>query len=85
MIGTEEENNEIMRMNAASMICDKIKGLKFKSVSEDFIRLCSSENRQTGVKCVVTQNKVQNSARFNRSNYHLQKNYVQYMNIKKKY
>ena len=29
MIGTEESNNKSMRMNAALMICDKIKGLKF--------------------------------------------------------
>ena len=33
MIGIEESNDESMRMNASSMICDKKKELKFKHFS----------------------------------------------------
>ena len=55
------------------MICDKGKGLKLKSFSEECIKLCSSENRQTGVKGGV-KHKRQDVAKFNRNNYHLQKN-----------
>ena len=40
IIGTEEYNNEIMRMNTASMIYDKNKEFKFKSFSEKCFRLC---------------------------------------------
>ena len=34
MIGTEESNDESMRMNAASMICDKNKEFIFKGFYE---------------------------------------------------
>ena len=34
MIGTEEYNNESMRINEASMICDKSKEVKFKCFVE---------------------------------------------------
>ena len=50
MIGTEEFNNESMRMNADSMICENNKEFKFKSFSLECFKLCSYENRKTGVK-----------------------------------
>ena len=53
MIGTEETNIESIRNNAASTIGDKNKELKFISFSEDFIKLCFSENIQMGVYGVL--------------------------------
>ena len=53
MIGTEEYNNEIMVMNEASMICKNNKEIKFKSVYEECIKFCYSENSHMGVKGVL--------------------------------
>ena len=39
-----------MIMNIDSMICDKNKELRFNFVSEDCIKLCSSENILIDVK-----------------------------------
>ena len=50
MIGTVEDNDESMRMNAASMICYKKKEFSFKSFSVDCIKLCLSENLYKDVK-----------------------------------
>ena len=58
MVGTREYNNKSTRINAASMICDKKKGLK-SFFSEDCIKLCSSENGQTDVKVGVKHKKRQ--------------------------
>ena len=58
MLGTEKYNNEIMRMNATSMICDKNKGLKF-FFSEECINFCSSVNIQMGIKGVLNTKKGQ--------------------------
>ena len=56
IICNEESNNESMMINAASMICDKNKEFKFKCFSEEFFKLCSYENIQTGIKHVLKQN-----------------------------
>ena len=48
MIGTEGANNEITRMNAASMICDRKNDFRFKSFVEEFIKFFSYENRDMG-------------------------------------
>ena len=44
MIGTKEADNEIMRMNVDSTTCDKNNVFKFIFLSEECIKLCSSEN-----------------------------------------
>ena len=59
MIGTEESNNETMRMNAYSIICDKNKEFKFKGFSEECFKMCSCENIQTGVKGELIHKKIQ--------------------------
>ena len=48
MLVTEESYNEIMRMNAASMICDRKNDFRFKSFVEEFIKFFSYENRDMG-------------------------------------
>ena len=43
------------------------------------------KNRQTGVKCGLKQNKIQDISKLNKKYYHLQIKYnVQYVNTKKK-
>ena len=74
MIGTEEYNNKTTRMNKSSIICDKIKYLRSKSVSEFFFKLCSYENIKTGVKCGLNHKKIPYVAKLNIRNYILQKN-----------
>ena len=67
------------------MICDEKKEWKFKRFYEYFIKLCSSENGQIGVKGGLKHKKRQYISEITRRHYHLQKKlYVQYMNIKKK-
>ena len=46
--------------------------------------MCSYENRQTGVKYGLNHNKGQDISNFIKRNYHLQKDNVQYINIKDK-
>ena len=72
MIGTEKSNKESTRINAASTIGDKIKGLK-SIFSEECIKLCSYENRNNGVKGVVNNNGINYVSKLNRRHYHLQK------------
>ena len=50
MISTEEANNKRIRINEASMICDKNKYFNFKSFSEERIKSCYSEDRHPIVK-----------------------------------
>ena len=57
MIGTVEANIETMRMNAASMICDKIKSIKYKKGCEQCIKLCYYENRDMGVNVGLNHKK----------------------------
>ena len=52
MIGTEEYNNESMRMNSYSMICDTNRGLKLFFFAEECIKLCTSEGSQMSVKVI---------------------------------
>ena len=52
-----------MIINADSIICDKNKDMKFQKNAEEFIRFCSSENRQTGVKGLLKHNKIQDIAK----------------------
>ena len=70
-----------MIIDAASMICEKKKELKFKAFSEEWIKLCSSENIHMGVKGVLNHRKIQYISKITRRDYYLQNN-VQYMNIK---
>ena len=72
-------------MNAASIICDNNKELKFNSFSEELFKLCSYENRKTGVKCGLQNKKLQYVTKSNTGIYHYKKYHVQYMDIKKKY
>ena len=74
MIGTEKPNNEIMRMNAASMICDKNQEFKFESFSKERLKLCLYENMKTGVKCGLKHNEIHDSAKLNKGKDHLEKN-----------
>ena len=73
MIVNEEYNNKSMRTNADSMICDKNQEFKFKSFAKEYFNLCSCENRKTGVKCGLNQNKRQDITKLNKRHYHLQK------------
>ena len=74
MIGTEEYNNEIMRTNTASMMCDNNKELKFNIFAEEFIKPCSSENIQMGVKGGLKHKKRKDISKSTRRHYHLQTN-----------
>ena len=74
MIGTEEYNNEIIRMNEASIICANNKWFKSKSFSEQYIKFCSYENFRMVVKGGLKQKKRQDIDKVTRSHYHLQKN-----------
>ena len=57
------------------MICDKNQEFKFKGFSEEWFKLCSYKNRQTGVRGeFIKHNKRQYISKFNKSHYHLQKN-----------
>ena len=47
MIVTEEYNNESMRMNEDSMICENNKEFKFKRFSEQCFKLCSYKYRKS--------------------------------------
>ena len=62
-----------MRMNVASMICDKNKEFKFKSFSEECFKLCLSYNSKTAVKYGLNHKKIQDPSKFNIRNYNLQK------------
>ena len=62
-----------MIMNVDSVICDKNTELKFKSFSEECIKLCFSENGHMGVKGVLNHNKIQYISKIKRRNNHLQK------------
>ena len=73
MIVTEETKNESIRNNAASMIGEKNKELKFISFAEIFIKLCSSENIQMSVNGVLNHNKRQHISKMTSRHYHLQK------------
>ena len=57
-----------MTMNAASTICDKKKSFKFKTLSVKCFKLCSYENRQTGVKDQLKHEKKQDFENLNRRN-----------------
>ena len=50
IIGTGEYNNEIIRMNSASMIYDKNKEFRFSFFAEECIKLCYYDNIHIGVK-----------------------------------
>ena len=73
MICTEDFNNEIMRMNSASIPSDKYKKLKSISFSEECFKLCSYENGGNVVKGVLNHKKRKYFAEYNRKHYHLQK------------
>ena len=73
MLGTKESNNERIKTNAASMICDKNKEFKFKSFAEDCFNFFSYQGREIVVKVILEYNKRQNSAKLNQRNSHLQK------------
>ena len=64
------------------MICDNNQEFKFNGFSEECFKLCSYENKQTGVKGEIKQNKRQYISKLNQMQYQKQKNNVQYMNIK---
>ena len=83
MIGTVEANIETMRMNAASMICDQIKLIKYKKGCEQCIKLCYYENRHMDIKIVLKHKKGQDIYKTTRTNFNFKKEYVQYMNDKK--
>ena len=61
-----------MRVNTASMIYDKNKWYKFKFVSEDCIKLCSSENIHMVVVGGLNHNKRQGIFKMKRRHYYLQ-------------
>ena len=73
MLVNGKYNNKTTRMNKSSIICDKIKYLKSKSVSEFCFKLCSYENIKTGVKCGLNHKKIPYVAKLNIRNYNLQK------------
>ena len=74
-----------MRMNSDSMTCDNNKEFKYKLFSKECFKLCSFENRQTGLKCGLNIYLIQYIAKLNKRHYRLQNIYhVQYMNIKEK-
>ena len=72
MIRTEEANNKITRKNVASMICDKNKEFKLFFLAHEYIMLCSSEHRDSGVKDGINKNKRQCIYKMTRKHYHLQ-------------
>ena len=57
IIGTEEANNENIIMNEALTVCEKNKNWN-SFFSEDYIKLCSSENIHIGVKVVLKHKKI---------------------------
>ena len=57
------------------MIYDKNKGLKFKSVSEEWINLFSSENIHMSVNYILKHKKIQDNIKMTRRHYHLQKKF----------
>ena len=71
MIFTEETNNEIMRMNTDSIICENNQEFEFKSFSEEYEILCSYENSETGVKGGLRRNKRQDIENLDKRHYHL--------------
>ena len=76
MIVTEESNKYIMRMNSASMICEKNQELKFKMFAEECFKLCSYRNRKTRVKVGLNHKRGQDVDKFNKRQYHPQKKIV---------
>ena len=79
MIGTEESNNVIMRANA-----DSIKKIKFRINYEEWFKLCSYENRQTGVNGGLKHNKIQDISKLNKKWYCLPKNIFNTRILRKK-
>ena len=73
MIGTEDYNNEIMIMNADSMIYDRSKEFNLNFFSEEWVNFCLWKNRLTGVIGGLNHNKRQEVAKLNIRNYNLQK------------
>ena len=49
-MGNEECNNQSIRINSASIICDKNDKLDLKIVAEELFKLYSYEKNQTGLK-----------------------------------
>ena len=49
-MGNEECNNQSIRINPASIICDKNEKLDLKIVAEELFKLYSYEKNQTGLK-----------------------------------
>ena len=52
-----------MRINAASVICDRNKEYKFKGFSEEWLILCSYEDGKTGVTSGLKQKKIHDDAK----------------------
>ena len=82
MIGTKEANNESMIIIVAPITCDKNKELKLK-FSEECIKLCSSKNRDMGIKLGLNHRKRKNIKQNDKQKLSLKKGDVQNMNIKK--
>ena len=82
MIGTKEANNESMRINAASIMCDKNRVFNFKT----FLivhQVVFFWNSYMVVKVILRHNKIQDISKMKRRYYHLLEKDVQYINIKK--
>ena len=56
-------------MNKALMICDKNEKYRLKNFASEFIKFCSYENRQMGVKDVLRDNKIEDVAKLNKRHY----------------
>ena len=67
LIGTPEANDSEKRMNAASMTENAS-----SSLAQECARLCSTDNRMTGLKGDVKHAKRESNARVKRRHYHVQ-------------
>ena len=76
IIGTEEFNNESLRMNAAWMIYDNNKEYYFKSFLRGCFELWFYENLQTKGKSGLKPKKIKIVAQLNKRNYHLKKRVI---------
>ena len=70
MIVTEESNNEILRMNSDSTICDKNQEFKFNGFAEECFNFCSYRNGKTGLTGGLKNNKRRDIYKSNKRNYH---------------
>ena len=73
IIHTEEDNNESMIINSASIICEHNKEFNLNIFDEKCINLSFYENRHMGVKGLLNHKKRQNISKMTRIRYYLQK------------